>query len=154
MNSPRLPNAFARSEWPVGSRMKPGDKGTRKLLREYGQRLICVRYRYDERTARRLTTVEIAVREAPWKPRPFRLVFVEVLGWEYRLRDSVRHAGGRWDPARRLWHLRYDRAMKLGLADRIRSKPLVRKPSPQKSLSAETKKSLPAATSAKNSLDL
>jgi hypothetical protein len=28
--------------------MKPGQKGTRKLVELYGSRLVCVRYRYDE----------------------------------------------------------------------------------------------------------
>ncbi|MGB7538731.1 MAG: hypothetical protein WBM17_09345 [Anaerolineales bacterium] len=29
--------------------LQPGQRGTRKLLAEYGKRMICVRYRYDER---------------------------------------------------------------------------------------------------------
>jgi len=27
--------------------LKPGQQGTRRLLEEYGDRLVCVRYRYD-----------------------------------------------------------------------------------------------------------
>src|SRR5664280_1830410 len=42
----------------VGSCLKPGRKGTRKLLREFGPRLVCVRYRYDERKRTRTKTVE------------------------------------------------------------------------------------------------
>jgi hypothetical protein len=37
--------------------LQPGNRGTRKLWAEYGQRLVCVRYRYDERLKRRLKTV-------------------------------------------------------------------------------------------------
>ena len=41
-------------------------------------------------------------------------------GWqEVELRDKVKTAGGRWNPARRLWELRYDRVVALGLEDRI-----------------------------------
>jgi hypothetical protein len=31
----------------------------------------------------------------------------------------VRQAGGKWNPARRVWELSYDRAVALGLKDRI-----------------------------------
>ena len=29
--------------------LKPGQRGTKKLCAEYGERLVCVRYRYDEK---------------------------------------------------------------------------------------------------------
>ena len=47
------------------------------------------------------------------------IVRVRTAWLEMELRDSVRAAGGRWDPARRQWELRYDRAGVLGLEDRI-----------------------------------
>jgi len=47
--------------------LRPGQRGT-KLLREYGDRLVCVRYRYDEQNARRLKTVELVVEAVPWWP--------------------------------------------------------------------------------------
>ena len=31
---------------------RPGDAGTHKLLERYGERLVCVRYRYDSQNAR------------------------------------------------------------------------------------------------------
>ncbi len=34
--------------------LKPGKRGTRELLSRYGSSLLCVRYRYDERTRERL----------------------------------------------------------------------------------------------------
>jgi hypothetical protein len=49
----------------VGAHMAPGAKGTRKLFRDYGARLVCVRYRYDEVRRKRLKTVEIVVEEVP-----------------------------------------------------------------------------------------
>jgi hypothetical protein len=45
---------------------RPGQHGTRQYLEEYGDRLVCVRYRYDAATQRRYKTIEIIVDEAPW----------------------------------------------------------------------------------------
>ena len=47
--------------------LRPGDRGTRKLVERYGKRLVCVRYRYDPVTQRRYTTVELIVAEAVWQ---------------------------------------------------------------------------------------
>lgn len=47
---------------------RPGQHGTRAYVEQYGDRLICVRYRYDEAARRRYKTVEIIVEEAPWSP--------------------------------------------------------------------------------------
>lgn len=49
--------------------LKPGQKGTKKLVAEYGDRLIAVRYRYDLSRQRRYKTVELIVEESPWLPR-------------------------------------------------------------------------------------
>jgi hypothetical protein len=38
---------------------------------------------------------------------------------EVPLQRRVKWAGGRWNPVRRLWELRRDQALKLGLKDRI-----------------------------------
>jgi hypothetical protein len=43
--------------------LAPGQNGTKKLARRFGERLICVRYRYDEVTKRRFKTVELVVDE-------------------------------------------------------------------------------------------
>jgi hypothetical protein len=131
----------------VGSCLKPGRKGTRKLLREFGNRLVCVRYRYDEGTRMRTKTVELIVEEAPWIPGPARHVFVDVKYEETRLRTAMRNAGGRWSPEKRLWKIRYDRAVKLGLSRRIRIDASSLKTNPEKLLSLETKKHPSAETS-------
>jgi hypothetical protein len=44
--------------------LTPGQKGTKKLLDQYGSSLVYVRYRYDEQRRKRYTTVEIIVQEA------------------------------------------------------------------------------------------
>lgn len=45
---------------------RPGQHGTRAYVEQYGDRLVCVRYRYDEGTRRRYKTVEIIVEEGAW----------------------------------------------------------------------------------------
>jgi hypothetical protein len=49
--------------------LRPGQKGTKKLVIEYGDRLVAVRYRYDVDRQRRYKTVELVVEESPWSPR-------------------------------------------------------------------------------------
>ena len=53
--------------------LKPGQKGTKQLLAQYGDRLVCVRYRYDAQRKKRFKTVELIVAERDWEPPPPRL---------------------------------------------------------------------------------
>lgn len=48
--------------------LKPGQKGTKQLLTQYGDRLMCVRYRHDAQRKKRFKTVEIIVAERDWQP--------------------------------------------------------------------------------------
>ncbi|MGB3623242.1 hypothetical protein FT643_00585 [Ketobacter sp. MCCC 1A13808] len=45
--------------------LRPGDSGTKKLTKRYGDKLVCVRYRKDQVTQRRYTTIELIVDEGP-----------------------------------------------------------------------------------------
>ena len=47
----------------IRSTIHPGQRGAKKLLTQYGDRLVCVRYRYDEQRQKRLKTVELIVEE-------------------------------------------------------------------------------------------
>ncbi|MFN7948716.1 MAG: hypothetical protein U0Z53_25400 [Blastocatellia bacterium] len=105
-------------------KLKPGQPGTKKLLEEYGSRLLCVRYRCDPESQSIIKTVEIIVEEPARKPRQRRLKAEQVvalrIGWkEYDLQRQVKQAGARWNPAARLWELRYDQVVRLGLTERI-----------------------------------
>ncbi len=42
-------------------KFNPGQKGTKQFLDQYGDGLVCVRYRYDREQRKRFTTVEIIV---------------------------------------------------------------------------------------------
>jgi hypothetical protein len=104
--------------------LTPGQKGTKKLLRQYGSQLVCVRYRYDAERRLRFTTVELIIEQAPWSPTPTRIAGATLVGvrvgvTEVELQRQVKQAGGRWNPAERVWRLPYSRAMALGLKDRI-----------------------------------
>jgi hypothetical protein len=128
--------------------LKAGDKGTRKVVREFGDRLICVRYRYDEVGRRRLKTAEIVIEEVPWDPGSKcrsrseqgeakqgsagsastsdgptdgdeKRVTIQILYGERSLRALVKEAGARWLPDDRLWELELGAVRRLGLEGRM-----------------------------------
>ncbi len=103
--------------------LRPGKRGTIKWMNQYGERLVCVRYRYDPDGGRRLTTVELIVDESPWDGRPKanddRRVDVKVRYDETGLRQQVKQAGGIWRPDRRVWTLPFKKVRVLGLEGRI-----------------------------------
>src|SRR5574341_638909 len=102
-------------------KLKPGQRGTRKLHAEYGRRLVCVRYRYDETQKKRYKTVEIIVDEIGWRPRLKPNAVVKVRGrWnEPALTRRIKEAGGVWNKRQQVWELRYDRVLALGLQERM-----------------------------------
>jgi len=85
-------------------KLKPGQKGTIKLLAEYRDALFCVRYRYDEERRKRFKTVEIIVEEKDWTPPPpkfadnvrvpLRIAFAEEALKEKSRRQEVDGLGG------------------------------------------------------------
>jgi hypothetical protein len=100
--------------------MRPGQKGTKKLVARFGASLRFVRYRYDSKRMKRFTTVELVVDEADWTPPPVRSVRLRIEYWERAVRKEIIAAGGKWDPNERVWLLPADRAQELGLKERIR----------------------------------
>ena len=106
----------------VRTTLRPGDKGPKGMVRRFGDRLICVRYRYDKHQRRRLKTVELIVDEKHWDPPGCSLydyVFVHIPFCETEARSAVLKHGGRWDPERRLWRLLRITVCNLGLEDRV-----------------------------------
>jgi hypothetical protein len=111
--------------------LRPGEKGTKALLQEYGHRLICVRYRYDPAARMRYKTVELIVEQVPWDAiaravnpdgtpgRPPSLVGVRVALEERALQQRIRQIGGRWVRTHKLWVLSVGAAKRLGLQDRL-----------------------------------
>jgi len=93
-------------------KLKPGQKGTKRLLAEHGDALVCVRYRYDEIRRVRRKTIELVVEEKPWNPpapkfADHQMVPVQIGYDEMELREIAKRAKGRWDPEKKVWRIRY-----------------------------------------------
>ena len=106
--------------------LTPAQNGTKKLLARYGDRLVCVRYRYDAALGVRHKTVELIVETVSWAPRartprraPDDLVGVRISYSETALRERVRNAGGIWRARQRLWEIDWKTVRNLALQDRV-----------------------------------
>jgi hypothetical protein len=107
----------------IKATLRPGQNGTKRYAAQYGDQLICVRYRYDQQRRKRITTVELAVDEKDWLPGVLiakdQLIFVHVGYGETELRERIKEAGGFWDREKKLWRLAFSKAAQLGLEKRI-----------------------------------
>ncbi len=104
----------------VTKTLRPGQPGTLRLLRRYGDALLCVRYREDGNGQRRCTTVELIIDEGPVQRRLTDRTLVQVqLPWnDEQTRARALKLGARWNPAHRRWTLSLKLAKSLGLAYR------------------------------------
>ncbi|MBN2318362.1 MAG: hypothetical protein JXR49_04760 [Acidobacteria bacterium] len=102
----------------------PHQPGSSKYLALYGDALVAVRYRYNEKDRKRRITVELVVDERDWekstkrKP-PNRIVKVRIRFGETSLGLAARSVGGRWNQKLQVWEMRYCDAVTLGLEKRI-----------------------------------
>lgn len=102
--------------------LKPGQDGTKRLVEEYGDKLLCVRYRFDETRGIKIKTVELIVDERPLTKPRFRdddLVPVHVAYDEKELRAQLRALRARWDGERKLWYVRYGLIKETPLVERL-----------------------------------
>ena len=102
--------------------LRPGDEGTGKLVAKYGDRLVCVRYRYDSKSRTHYKTVELieeAKPEVPGCAKDFTEVAVRIGFQEEELRERVKAAGAKWDVLNKTWIMRFEDAQALDLQDRI-----------------------------------
>ncbi len=126
----RPPYAPSSRSLPVKKKPAPGSRDTKRFLDQFGERLVCVRYRYDETNTRRYTTVELIVEEKellggysnllqPWHQYPSTMVSVHLGYDEVSLRGQIKQAGEKWDSQTKLWRIPYHKAMAIGLSNRI-----------------------------------
>ncbi len=104
------------------STVYPGQRGSKKLGDEYGDRLVCVRYRYDAARQKRYKTVELIIEEVDWRPerrKEDEVVAIRVGLDEVELRRQVKAARGIWHQGRKVWLLPYAQAAAMGLEGRI-----------------------------------
>jgi len=128
---PRPPDAeIAPDVWRVVSSFRPGQRGTKRLLRDWGHRLVCVRYRYNPHLNRRIKTAEIVMDEAPWRHKKGADVGVWIQSWENDLRHAIVAAGGKWDRSLGVWILARKQAERLGLDERAKRLPKGPHPNP------------------------
>lgn len=100
--------------------LHPGDMGTKRLLQQYGEQLICVRYRIDKLNQKRFTSVELIVDEKPYISfKPSVKAWVKIHFNEMELRQQAKEAGARWLKDEKVWEMDYQIVKKLRLKKRI-----------------------------------
>jgi hypothetical protein len=104
--------------------LHPDQDGAKQLREQYGDRLVCVRYRYDETKKQRWKTVELIIEKSVWEPPQSKwpadtLVALQVGAQEREVRQQVKAAGGKWNPRQLVWELTYEQVQTLGITDRI-----------------------------------
>ena len=102
----------------------PGSPGTKQLVKKYGNKLYCVRYRYDEAAKKRIKTAEIIVDEKEWvknsnRISPNKRVKIKISYSEKDIRNKIKLMGGTWDAVNRVWRLDYKAVKALRLEKRI-----------------------------------
>jgi len=104
-------------------KLKPGNPGTLRWKEQFGDKLLCVRYRLDESGEKRYTTVEILVDvRATKKKSPAesdRMVFLRAGVGEKDIQKLIKDAGGKWNSQERFWMLPYNKVKALNLLPRI-----------------------------------
>ena len=105
-------------------KLNPGKAGTKKLVKKYGDQLICVRYRIDDEKKRRIKTVELIEKDVLLKCHIDKIpmnkkVYIRVQYNEFDLRNQVKIVGGRWNKEKRLWEMPYRQVLELGITDSI-----------------------------------
>ncbi len=93
-------------------KLRPGQKGTKRLVAEHGDALLCVRYRYDKQNRTRLKTIELIIEKKTWKPTVNRfhdnsLVPVHIEYHNNELREKAKAVQGKWDPKARAWYIQF-----------------------------------------------
>jgi len=116
----------------VKATIKPGLNGTKKYLKKYGDQLVCVRYRYDKKTNKRQTTVELIVDEQSWtrgrSAKSNQLVAIKIEFGEAELREEIKTAGAYWDKTIEAWQLPLKEVYNLGLEKRILERRAIEEP--------------------------
>lgn len=102
----------------------PGKPGTKRWVEQYGEKLVCVRYRYDPERQVKVTTVELIAEHRLWEKNPRKIpghkrVAIRVEYGEVDLGKQVKAAGGRWNREKKVWEIAYQQVIALGLTERM-----------------------------------
>ncbi len=110
--------------------LAPGKPGTKRFVREWGDSLVAVRYRRNQRTSETLTTIEIIVDRRDYQGQSFnqaatlslrkqQIVAIFIDYSEVQQRQKAKQLGARWSAQLKLWLLKYDDVVSLGFGNRI-----------------------------------
>jgi hypothetical protein len=99
--------------------IQPGEMGSKQLFQQYGDRLVCVRYRIDHNLKRRYKTVELIIEEKPVMPRLQPMVWLKIGFNETELRQRIKDAGAKWIAGEKVWEMSYETSKRLKLQDRV-----------------------------------
>jgi len=110
----------------IKATLHPGQNGTKELQAKYGDKLVCVRYRYDKIRKKRFKTIELIIDEKEWIPSPGaparkKEFFLDIAARETTLRNKIKTVGGTWEPSENAWKLTWEKIVELGLESRIKS---------------------------------
>ncbi len=102
----------------------PGQPGTKKYYKKYGDKLVCVRYKYDIYRNEKVKTIELIVDRQDWLPNvrkcpPNKIVNIKINYGEIELARKVKNLGGNWNRGKKLWQIPYRQVQILKLQDRI-----------------------------------
>ena len=102
----------------------PGQYGTIKYQKKYGDKLVCVRYKYDIIKKEKIKTIELIVSRDYWNPEaekisPNKIVGLRIRYGEIDLARRVKSLGGKWNPRKKVWEIPYRYSKILRLEDRI-----------------------------------
>lgn len=101
----------------IVKRLAPDQAGAKKLARQYGGALVCVRYRHDQQQGLRYTTVELVVEQAqlPQQRARATTVYVHISHLDKRLKQQALDEGARWDAQRQAWRMSLQAVRQLGI---------------------------------------
>lgn len=93
-------------------------------MEKYGDRLVCIRYQYDDQQHIKTKTIELVVERKTWYSKlkwspPNKIMFLRIEFGEIHLAKPVKEAGGKWNREKRAWELSLGQVRALGLEERI-----------------------------------
>lgn len=105
--------------WRVAKKIKPSQRGSIKIARNYGSELLCVRYRENLDGTERLTTVELVVERVMIQKRDDPIVSFKIKPEEVELRRLAQSKGATYDGKNQMWNLVRTEVLRMGLRSRI-----------------------------------
>ena len=107
------------ASWRVAKKIKPNERGAIKIARNYGNELLCVRYRENPDGTERLTTVELVLERVMIQKRYDPIVSFKIKPEEVELRLVAQSKGATYDGKNQMWNLVRSEVLRMGLRSRI-----------------------------------